>query len=196
MWRRGKWCTKAQPGADGQTRLGEEGALSGLKAGGSPKKNQQLPCSIANAHAQGACPQQHARVVSVPAGAMKSATATEKNRGMWEGGRGGRGGRRKKRGVGRCGGEGGGASRPSLGRGGALGRPRGWGAFAEKNMEKALRKSGSTSPDAAQEVETRLYFILRSGSLDNCADNCNIDVIRAYLVCRGHHRNVDICATP
>jgi hypothetical protein len=50
--------------------------------------------------------------------------------------------------------------------------------------------------DAAQEVETRLYFILRSGSLDDGADDCNVDVIRAYLMCRGHHRDVDIYATP
>ncbi|KAG2137635.1 uncharacterized protein EDB93DRAFT_1106586 [Suillus bovinus] len=130
VWRRGKWCTKAQPGVDGQTRLGEEGALSGLKVGGltkkkqgASKKNQQLPCLIANAHAQEACLQQHACVVSVPAGAVKSPTASKKNRGMQEGGRVAEGEGEKKRGVGRCGGEGGGASRPSLGR---MAKP-GWG---------------------------------------------------------------------
>jgi hypothetical protein len=50
--------------------------------------------------------------------------------------------------------------------------------------------------DAAQEMETRLYFILRSGSLDDGADNCDVDVICAYLVRRGHHRDVNIYATP
>jgi hypothetical protein len=50
--------------------------------------------------------------------------------------------------------------------------------------------------DGSQEVQTRLNFILRNGGLDDSADDRNVNVIRAYFVCRGHHRNVDIYIPP
>ena len=47
--------------------------------------------------------------------------------------------------------------------------------------------------DGAKQLETRSNLELGLVSLDDGADNRNVDILRTNIVCRGDTCNVDVC---